>query len=218
MAALRSGYGPTLPALLRRRLGVPPAVTVAVAVVVAVAAGIGVVFALNRPPYPGVKVVHKGEPVFNFLYPEGRLHLAQPHAGEYMRLEGRRGRLRVAVVARPLRLPAYRGDVTHGLLPVYADRFAEGLRSRGFALREEGRARVNNAVGYEIGVQAVSHGRREYARDVLLTSDDDDAPGVLLLSLRQSKAGGGRFNAAQKALAAASRKAYRSFRFGTERG
>jgi hypothetical protein len=108
--------------------------------------------------------------------------------------------------------------VTHGLLPVYADRYAEGLRSRGFALREEGRARVNNAVGYEIGVQAVSPGRREYARDVLLTSDDDDAPGILLLSLRQSKAGGAKFTPPQKALAAASRKTYRSFRFGTERG
>jgi hypothetical protein len=218
MAALRSGYGPTLPSLLRRRLGVPPVVTVAVAVVLAVAAGIGVVIALNRPPYPGVKVVHSGKPVFNFLYPAGTLHVAKPHAGEYMRLEGRRGKLRVAVVARPLRLPAYRGDVTHGLLPVYADRFAEGLRARGFALREEGRARVNNAVGYEIGVQAVSPGRREYGRDVLLTSDDDDAPGVLMLSLRQAKAGGARFTKGQKALAAASRKAYRSFRFGTERG
>jgi hypothetical protein len=218
MAALRSGFGPTLPALLRRRFGVPVWVTVAAAVVLAVAAGVGVLIALNRPPYPGVKVVHGGKPVFNFLYPEGRLHVAKPHRGEYMRLEGRDGKMRVAVVAQPLRLPAYGGDVTHGLLPVFADRYAEQLRSRGFSLREEGRARVNNAVGYEIGVQAVSPGRREYGRDVLLTSDDDQAPGVVLLTLRQAKAGGARFNASQKALAAASRKAYRSFRFGTERG
>jgi hypothetical protein len=218
MAALRSGFGPTLPALLRRRLGLPPLVTVLAAVLLAAAAAGGVVIALTRPPWPGEKVIHSGKPVFNLLYPPDSMRVVKPHRGEYMRLEGRSGRLLVEVVARPLRLPAYRGDVTHGLLPVYADRFAEELRSRGFALREEGRARVNNAVGYEIGVQAVSPGRREYGRDVLLTSDDDDAPGILLLSLRQTKRGGARFTAPQKALAAASRKAYRSFRFGTERG
>ena len=218
MAALRSGFGPTLPALLRRRLGLPPAVTIAIAVLVAAGAVVGVLIALSRPPWPGEKVIHDGKPVFNLLYPPDSMHVVKPHRGEYLRIEGRRGKLVVSVVARPLRLPAYRGDVTHGLLPVYADRFAEGLRSRGFSLREEGRARVNNAVGYEIGVQAVSPGRREYGRDVLLTSDDDDAPGILLLSLRQSKAGGATFTKPQKALAAASRKAYRSFRFGTERG
>jgi hypothetical protein len=218
MTALRPGFGPTLPALLRRRLGVPVFATVGVAVVIAAGAMVGVLIALTRPPSPGEKVIHHGKPVFNLLYPPEAMHVAKRHRGEYLRLEGRRGKLRVAVVARPLRLPAYRGDVTHGLLPVYADRYAEELRSRGFSLREEGRARVNNAVGYEIGVQAVSPGRRDYGRDVLLTSDDDDAPGVLVLSLRQSKAGGAKLTKPQKALAAISRKAYRSFRFGTERG
>jgi hypothetical protein len=217
MAALRSGFGPTLPVVLRRRLGVPVWVTVAVAVVLSVGAGVGVLIALTRPPWPGETVIHSGKPVFNLLHPPS-MRVVKPHRGEYMRIEGRQGKLLVAVVARPLRVPAYRGDVTHGLLPVYADRYAEGLRSRGFALREEGRARVNNAVGYEIAVQAVSPGRREYGRDVLLTSDDENTPGMLLLSLRQSKPGGARFTKPQKALANASRKTYRSFRFGTERG
>jgi hypothetical protein len=40
---------------------------------------------------------------------------------------------------------------------------------------------------------------------------------VLLLSLRQTKPGGP-FTGPEKALAGVSRKAYRSFRFGTERG
>ena len=77
---------------------------------------------------------------------------------------------------------------------------------------------MNNAVGYEIGVQAVGPTQRTYARDVLLTSDDPDAPGMVLLSLRQSKPGGRRFTAPQRQLAAIARKAYRSFRFGSERG
>jgi hypothetical protein len=53
MAALRSGFGPTLPALLRKRLGLPPLVTVAAAVVLALAIGVGVLVALARPPWPG---------------------------------------------------------------------------------------------------------------------------------------------------------------------
>jgi hypothetical protein len=217
MGGLRAGYGPTLPSILRRRLGVPVWVTVGVAVVLAGVAIALVVVALTRPPSPGEKVVHAGKPVFNLLYPPELLRVVKPHAGEYLRLEGHRGKLSVAVVARPLRLPAYRGDVTHGLLPVYADRFADQLRARGYALREEGRARVNNAVGYEIGMQKVSARSRSYGRDVLLTSDDDTAPGTLLLSLRQSKPGGP-FTGPEKGLAGVSRKAYRSFRFGTARG
>ena len=41
---------------------------------------------------------------------------------------------------------------------------------------------------------------------------------MVLLSLRQSKPGGRRFTAPQRQLAAIARKAYRSFRFGSERG
>src|SRR3954453_11554051 len=180
---------------------VPGAVTVGVAVVAAAALIGAMVVAITRPAAPGKKIVHAGKPVFNLLYPPGALRPVKPRAGEYLRLAGHRGKLSVAVVARPLRLPGYRGDVTHGLLAVYADRFADQLRRRGFELREEVRARVNNGVGYEIAVQAVSARSRSYGRDVLLTSDDDAAPGVLRLSLRQSKRGGP-FTAREKALAA----------------
>ena len=125
MAALRPGFGPTLPALLRQPLRDParssrsawrrwsrrPAI-------------VAVIVALTRPPSPGEQVVHAGTPVFNLLYPPAALRVAKPRAGELLRLRGpARQARRVAVVVRPLELPPYRGDVTHGLLPVYADRF-----------------------------------------------------------------------------------------------
>jgi hypothetical protein len=87
-------------------------------------------------------------------------------------------------------------------------------------LTQEGRARVNNAVGYEIGFQSVIPGStRTYGRDVLLVPDEiEEAKGFVTLSLRQTKPGGAKFTRGERNLAYLSRKAYRSFRFGTERG
>ena len=220
MAAVRREHGPTLPALLRARLGVPPVVTLTVAGVLLAAAVAAILVALTRPPSPGEQVVREQPPVFNMLYPPEALREAAPREGELLRLEGRRGELAVAVVVRELELPPYEGDITHGLLPVYANRFVEAQRERlpGTELVQEGRARVNNGVGYEVGFQAVSADSRTYGRDVLLAPDDPEVGrGFVTLSLRQSKPGGP-FTEAERGLANVSRKAYRSFRFGTERG
>jgi len=221
MSVVRPEMGPTLPALLRRRLGIPPAVTLAVAGIVALALIVGIVVRLNRPPGTGEQVVHADPPVFNLLYAEGALTVEKPHRGELMRLEGRRGKLAVEVVVRPLDLPSYRGDVTHGLLPAYADSFVKTQRQElpGMVLTGEGRARVNNAVGYEISFESVRPDSRTFGRDVLLVPDDpEEARGNVTLSLRQTKPGGKKFNRGERNLAYLSRKAYRSFRFGTERG
>ena len=60
--------------------------------------------------------------------------------------------------------------------------------------------------------------RRVFGRDVLLAPDDlKEGRGLVTLSLRQVKPGG-KFDKAERNLAYLSRKAYRSFRFGTERG
>jgi hypothetical protein len=216
---VRAELGPTLPALLRRRFGVPPAVTLVVAAVVGVFAVVGMVVAVVSSKAPGEKVVHEGAPVFNMLHPEG-ITPVKASAGELMRLEGRRGKLHVEVVVRPLELPRFDGDVTHGLLPVYAHGFAEAQRELlpNFKLTQEGRARVNNGVGYEIGFQSVRPGERIYGRDVLLIPDDPgEAKGFVTISLRQSKRGGP-FTKAERAFAFAGRKVYRSFRYGTGRG
>jgi hypothetical protein len=216
---IRAELGPTLPALVRRRFGVPPLVTIAVAAVAGTVALVVIVAAITGSKAPGEEVVHERAPVFNVLHPEG-IEPVRTRAGELMRLEGRRGKLSVSVVVRPLELPRYDGDVTHGLLPVYAHGFAEARRRLlpGFKLVAEGRARVNNAVGYEIGFQSVRRRDRTYGRDVLLVPDDPgEAKGFVSLSLRQHKPGGP-FTAAERGFAFAARKVYRSFRYGTGRG
>jgi hypothetical protein len=217
----RPEFGPSLPALLRRRFGVPPLVTLGVVAVLAVAGAVAIVLAIRSPDAPGTKVVHARAPVFNLLYPPAWMHQARARPGELMRIEGRRGKLTVSIVVRPLRVPRYDGDVTHGLLPVYADRFADAQAKMlpGFELVSEGRARVNNGVGYEIGFRSVRPERRVYGRDVLLVPDDPkEGRGLVTLSLRQVKPGGKKFRKGERQLAYLSRKAYRSFRFGTARG
>jgi hypothetical protein len=220
-AGPRAEFGPSLPAWLRARFGIPPVVTLAVVGVVALAGAAAIVVAVARPAAPGKKVVHAAPPVFNLLYQPSFMHKAPAHPGELMRIEGKRGKLSVAIVVRPLKLPHYDGDVTHGLLPVYADRFADEQAKLlpGFQLAFEGRARVNNGVGYEIGFQSVRPGKRVYGRDVLLVPDDPtEGKGLVTLSLRQTKPGGPFRKGGERNLAYQSKKAYRSFRFGTSRG
>jgi hypothetical protein len=221
MAVTRPGLGPTLPGWLRERYGVPPALTLAVAGVIAAAAVVAIVVALTSPPTPGEQVVHEEPPVFNLLYPPESMHEARPRAGELLRLEGRRAGVEIAVVVRRLALPRFDGDVTHGLLPVYADRFVAAAKARmpGVELVQEGRARVNNGVGYEVGYQRNTAGERFLGRDVLLVPDDpEEGRGQVLLSLRQRKSSSEKLTPPERNLAYLARKAYRSFRFGTERG
>ncbi len=221
MAVTRPELGPTLPAVLRERFGIPPVVTLVVAAVLALGAVTAILIALTRPPSPGEQVVHTSPPVFNLLYPPESMHEARPAAGELLRLEGRREEVEVSVVVRKLHLPRFDGDVTHGLLPVYADRFVEAAKRRmpGLALVQEGRARVNNAVGYEVGYARIKPSERFTGRDVLLVPDDpEEGKGYVLLSLRVRKASGEKLTPRERNLAYLARKAYRSFRFGTERG
>ena len=217
MSFVRPDAGPPLPALLRRRFGIPGWVTLAVAALVAALAVAGIVSALTRPPSPGRQVVHEGPPVFNLLHPPGTLRSTAPRGQELLRLEGRRGRLSAAVVVEPLELPPFEGDVTHGLLPSHANTFmaAQERRLPGFALLQEGRARVNNGVGYEFGFSG--RDGRVTGRQVLLVPDDPaEGRGFVLLSLRLERSG--RLRKGDRGLAGIARKAYRSFRFGTERG
>jgi hypothetical protein len=219
-AGARPELGPSLPAWLRRRFGIPPLVTLVVVGVIALAGAVAIVVAIAGPKSPGKQVTHSSPPVFNLLYPPAMMHRARARPGELMRIEGRRGKLSVSIVVRPLKLPHYDGDVTHGLLPVYADRFADAQAKilPGSELTAEGRARVNNGVGYEIGFQSVKPDHRVYGRDVLLVPDDPaEGQGLVTLSLRQVKPGGS-FKRGERNLAFQSKKTYRSFRFGTGRG
>src|SRR4029079_8412308 len=77
-ASARPGFGPTLPALLRRRFGIPPIVTLAVFPAIALAGAVAIVIAIARPPSPGTQVVHASPPVFNLLYQPAFMHVARP--------------------------------------------------------------------------------------------------------------------------------------------
>ena len=221
MAVTRPEFGPTLPDALRRRFGIPPVATLIVAAVVALIAMAGIVYVLTRPNVWGERVIRKGPPVFNMIYPGGAMHVAKARSGELLRLEGRRKGLEVSVVLRPLELPRFDGDVTHGLLPVYADRFVEAAKRRmpGLQLAQEGRARVNNGVGYEVGYQRFTDDERYTGRQVLLVPDDPkEGKGAVLLSLSLRSPGGRKLTPPERNLAYLARKTYRSFRFGTDRG
>ena len=221
MAVTRPEFGPTLPGTLRARFGIPPVVTLAVAAVVAAAAVAAIILALTRPAVWGERVIRQGPPVFNMIYPGGSMRVADTGADELLRLEGRRGGLEVSVTVQPLELPRFDGDVTHGLLPVYADRFVDAQKRAmpGSELVQEGRARVNNAVGYEVGYERITSSERFTGRDVLLVPDDPaEGTAAVLLSLRQRKSSGEKLTPPERNLAYLARKAYRSFRFGPDRG
>jgi hypothetical protein len=169
----------------------------------------------------GLKAVHGRPPVFNVLYRGELLHRAPARAGELLRLEGRRGRVRAEVVVRPLRLPPFRGDVSRALVPVYADRVLdERLRALpGLELTREGRSHINNGIGYELRFQSVRPDVGVFGRDALLVPEDPRQRGgaPVLLSLRQTKPGGA-LSVGERTLAYRAWRSYLSFRFGTGRG
>jgi hypothetical protein len=218
---VRREFGPTLPALLQARFGVPPLVTLAVATVLAVAAiAVVVTAATARRDTPGEQIVHRAPPVFNLLHDTSVLRRAPARAGELLRLEGRRGKLLAEVVVRRLELPAYRGNVTRGLLPAFADPYTDALRAEldGFELHDEGRARVNDAPGYQIGYRGRAAGGRVIGRDVLLVPEDTETRGAVVLRFRQVNAGAAAPGPKAAEWLGTARKAFRSFRYGTERG
>jgi hypothetical protein len=208
-------YGPTLPTLLRRRAGVPERVTIAVVVAAVVLLGIAMV-AVRPGIEDAEQLVHEGQPVFNLLYPSGAVREVEPRPGELVRLEGERGRQSVAVTVRPLTLPVQRGDISHAQLPVYASTHADALRREypGFTLLEEGRARINDAPGYEITFTA----GRTHGSDVLLVPAEDDARGAVVLGLRRVVRGAAPLGEADHEFTRQARKAFRSFRYGRDRG
>jgi hypothetical protein len=208
-------YGPPLTVLLRKR-GVPAALTIAVVVALVVVGGL--VMLLVRPGDDGEQLVHEGEPVFNVLYRADDLRPVEPRPGELLRLEGETGRQTAEVTVRPLRLPSFGGDISHALLPTFASGHIDRLREQlpGFRLMSEGRARVNDAPGYEVVFEAGAPGDLTQGSDVLLVPSEDETAGAVLISLRRHVTG--RLGGPAHELTASARKAFRSFRYGRDRG
>jgi hypothetical protein len=209
-------YGPTLPALARRRFGWRERTTIGLLLGLALLLGLFLV--VVRPQVDSAtKYVHHGKPVFNLLYNNGRLHRVAPQGDELVRLQGRRGRLTSTIAVAPLTLPPAGGDIAHGLLPVFASQHIKELAAQGdqFALRAEGRARVNGAPGYEVRFRTGPPGQRVYGNDLMILPSEEDASGALLVTARRAFAGNGRFGPREQSLDDATAKAYRSFAYGT---
>ena len=211
---LRPEFGPSLPelvsgrfALSRRLVGVIAAIALVVLLVV-----IKLVIDDGREQL----TVH-GKPSFNMLYEPGQLHRVTPHPGELARLEGHRGHVSAEVTVRHANLPPYSGDVIGGQLPLYTAQYAERLKTQlpDFALGQEGKARLNKAPGYQIAYTSGAPGNRSYWREVFLMPKADEPDQTVVLKMRQTF--NGRAGRPGRALLKATKKAFRSFRFGTGR-
>jgi hypothetical protein len=213
---LRPEFGPTLPDLLNRRLSISRKVItiVAVLVLVLIVVGIKVGLSIGRAT---VKV--DGDPSFSLVYKTHQLHRAPLRPGELARVQGRTKHVFVAVTARRVALPAFRGDVVGGQLPVYATQYTDRLQAQlpQFSVSDEGKARIGTAQGYEIGYQSGPRNHRTYWREIFLISDPEKgtAQNSVVLRLRQTFSG--RTNARDRALVQAGKQVYQSFRFGTSR-
>jgi hypothetical protein len=216
---VRPEFEPTLPALVRRRTGLPERATIAL-LLLAIAV-LAAALLLVRPQVDGVAtLVHRDDPAFNLEYASGALDEVDPRAGELARLEGRRGRQAVTITVRPLELPAYEGDVAHGLLPTYASGHIRELASEldRFQLRTEHRARINDAPGYEIRFRTGAPGSFTFGTDTLLVPDEEESRGGLLLSMRREVDGPVKLSDAEKDFSDQASEAFRSLYFGTGRG
>jgi hypothetical protein len=209
-------FGPSLPQLVRRRFGVRESVTTAAAIAVALLiAGVALLrYSATRPEL----ITYRAGPTFNIQYSSSVLHRVDPPEQELVRLEARKGRLSASIAVSRLQLPPYAGNVTSGLMPVFADGYAKRLRASttGFQLRDEGSARVNDAQGYQIGFRSGPQGHYAWGRDILLVSRDENVRAGVVLRLRYTTAGvlG---KPGEHALNDV-RKAFKSFNFGTDKG
>jgi hypothetical protein len=211
-SAVRPEYGPSLAQLLQSRLGVPTRVATVVAVVLVVAAVAGALVLRGGD----VAYLHSGTPVFNLRYSGGAMHRSPPKPGILFQLLGRRGDLFLqSLTVRPLHLPPYRGAVS-GLLPVFAEPHVQAVSRRfsDFFPLDEGKARVGDAPGYQVGFRAKLDGRTVYGREVLIVPNEPGARDGVVITILQTNASGAH-SVDDVGTVGAIKKPYRSFRFGT---
>lgn len=212
---VRPEYGPSLPELLRRRL--PSGARRALAVVAGLVALALVGWWLFAPE--DGRYVHRSEPVFNLRWREGaRLKQVDPPPGTTLQLEARRrGRVVQSFAVAPFTLPASDAD-SGAVLPLVASaRARDELAPRfdAFAWTDEGKARINDALGYQLAFAARRDGRKLVGREVLLLDPEGDGREGVVLTMFQ-EVGGPVQGPSDVGAAGALQVPYRSFRFGTE--
>jgi hypothetical protein len=216
VSVVREEFGPTLPELVGRRLGVRTrTVWLALAAIGAVAVVVVAWLALRPDPNQSTVVVR--EPVtYNLIFPDA-LQRVGPRSGETLRLQSRSGPPQSFVV-HPLRLQPYKGDVTAALTFMSA-RLIDEMRGQyqDFVWRGDGRVNINKQPGYQIIFQAHVDGHTTYGRRVLLVAKPDPPPregvDLTILAARSPSVP----NLDSVGATGALKTAYRSFRFGTDR-
>jgi hypothetical protein len=216
VSVVREEFGPTLPELVGRRLGVRTrTVWLALAAIGAVAVVVVAWLALRPDPNQSTVVVR--EPVtYNLIYPDALQRVA-PRSGETLRLQSRSGPPQSFVV-HPLRLQPYKGDVSAALTFMSA-RLIDEMRGQyqDFVWRGDGRVNINKQPGYQIIFQAHVDGHTTYGRRVMLVAKPDPPPregvDLTILAARSPSVP----NLDSVGATGALKTAYRSFRFGTDR-
>jgi hypothetical protein len=211
---LRPEFGPTLPELISGRFSVSRR-AVAIGAVVAL---IVIAFVIKTVVDDGrEKLVVHGTPSFNVLYDPSLLHKATPANGDLMRLAGKTKVIETEVTARHANLPPFNGDVIGGQLPLYTTQHTDQLSKElpNLQVGDEGKARLNQAPGYQVAYTSGQPGNRTYWREVWVMPAADKPKETIVLTMRQTFSG--RPAARGRALLKATKKAFRSFRFGTRR-
>lgn len=165
---IKPEYGPTLGRLLAPRWHAASPLLRGTAILAA--AALLVLVAATALTLENASFSHGGRVPFSFSY-RGLYRVAADRGG-YVKVERRHadGTIRDSFAVAPLRLPAYGGELS-GELPVYAAGYIDALSRRypGFALRGEGKTKVNNLISaYDVFYSVVLDGRKLYGRDIML--------------------------------------------------
>lgn len=213
---VNDAYGPTLPELLTQRGIAAPLRRAILGALVLAGLVLAYLLATNGDRAEREYVERSGVQ-FNLRYPEQSLSRVTPHKGEILRLERRReGRFVQSFAVSPLALPAYSGD-PGGFLPAFATTVVDQLRRRyqGFELVQENKARVNEAVAYNISFRSGVPGKRVYGRVVLLPEQRPGARRGLTLTLEATREAGVS-NPLEVGVRGVIKRPFRTFRLGTE--
>ena len=211
---MKAEYGPTLPQLLAARsLAVRIAAALLAVLIVGGAAFVAITSGGDETP-----VLVRKPITFNLVYGGQWDRVERPGTLVALRNTGEGGLFLDSYAIRDLRLPAYRG-VAGGMLPIYANDYLRDVRTRykGFEFVSEGRARINNAIGYEVTFRARSGTRRLYGRHYLLVEERPDGLRDGVVIELESTPAAGTPSAVDIGNHGALKTPLRSFRFGEDR-
>lgn len=211
---MKAEYGPTLVQLLAPRSFALRLAAVAVATTIVIAAA--AIALASRPDETAVLI--RNPVTLNFIYGPQFQPVRRAGTVVALRHESPSGLFLDAYALRDLWLPPYRGAAS-GTLPIYADRYVRTLPRRypGYEFIGEGRARINNAIGYAVTFRASTGNRRLYGRHYLLVEEEPEGRRHGVVLEIESTPAAGTPNADEVGNHGALKTPLRSFRFGEDR-